>query len=82
MKFIVVISHIISHNLNQICELVEKFDYFHVINEFFFMVLVISMWQIDVLTNNHLQMECDKCFEVALFFNFFNFNFIISKIKY
>jgi hypothetical protein len=35
-KFIVVISHFISHNLNQIFEPFEKFDNFHVIKEFFF----------------------------------------------
>jgi hypothetical protein len=35
MKFIVIISHVISHNLNQICEPVENFDNFHVINGFF-----------------------------------------------
>ncbi len=34
MKFIVVISHVISHNLNQICESFENFDNFHVINGF------------------------------------------------
>jgi hypothetical protein len=28
MKFIVVISHVISYNLNQICEPFEKFDIF------------------------------------------------------
>jgi hypothetical protein len=28
MKFIVVISHVISHYLNQICEPLEKFDIF------------------------------------------------------
>jgi hypothetical protein len=31
MKFIVVISNVISHNLNQICEPFENFDDFHVI---------------------------------------------------
>jgi hypothetical protein len=36
MKFIVVISHVISHNLNQICEPFEKIDNFHVINGFFY----------------------------------------------
>jgi hypothetical protein len=36
MKFIVVISHVISHNLTQICEPFEKFDNFHVINGFFY----------------------------------------------
>jgi hypothetical protein len=28
MKFIVVFSHVVSHNLNQICEPFEKFDIF------------------------------------------------------
>ncbi len=36
MKFIIVISHVISHNLNQICEPFEKFDNFHVINGLFY----------------------------------------------
>jgi hypothetical protein len=31
MKFIVVISHVISHNLNQICEPSKTFDDFHVL---------------------------------------------------
>jgi len=35
LKFIVVISNVISHNLNQICEPFEKFDDFHVINGVF-----------------------------------------------
>jgi hypothetical protein len=35
MKFIVIILHVISHNLNQIGEPFEKFDNFHVINGFF-----------------------------------------------
>ncbi len=35
MKFIIVISHFIINNLNQICEPFEKFDNFHVINGFF-----------------------------------------------
>jgi hypothetical protein len=35
MKFILVISHVISHNLNQICEPFENFHNFHVINGFF-----------------------------------------------
>jgi hypothetical protein len=70
MKFIVVISHAISHNLNQICEPFEIFDNFHVINGFFLTILVISVWWIDIFTNNHLQMECDKCFEVGLFLDF------------
>jgi hypothetical protein len=36
MKFIVVISHVISHNLNQICEPFQKIDNFHFINGFFY----------------------------------------------
>jgi hypothetical protein len=36
MKFILVISHFISHNLNQICEPLQNFDNFHVINGFFY----------------------------------------------
>jgi len=32
MKFIIIISHFISHNLNQICEPFEKFDNFYIIN--------------------------------------------------
>jgi hypothetical protein len=36
MKFIVVISNVISHNLNQICEPLEKFDNFYVINGVFY----------------------------------------------
>jgi len=43
MKFIGVISHVISHNLNQIWEPFKKFDNFHVINDFF-MIHIISMW--------------------------------------
>jgi hypothetical protein len=36
MKFLVVVSHNISHNLNQNCEPFEKFDNFHVVNGFFY----------------------------------------------
>jgi hypothetical protein len=36
MKFIVIISHVISHNLNQICEPFENFDNCHVINSFIY----------------------------------------------
>jgi hypothetical protein len=71
MKFIVIISHVISHNLGQIFEPFDKFDHFHVINGFSFEVLIINMWYlIDIFTNNHLQMEYDKCFEVGLFLDF------------
>ncbi len=35
MKFIVIISHVTSHNLNQICEPFENFDYIQVINSCF-----------------------------------------------
>jgi hypothetical protein len=43
MKLVVVISHVISHNLNQICESFKKFDNFHVINNFL-TIHIISMW--------------------------------------
>jgi hypothetical protein len=36
MKFIIVISHVISHDLNQFFEPFEKFDNFLVINGFFY----------------------------------------------
>ncbi len=83
MKFIVVISHVISHNLSQIFQLFEKFDNFHVINGFSFAVLIINMWYlIDIFTNNHLQMEYDNFFEVGLFLDFKIYIFIIDEIKY
>jgi hypothetical protein len=35
MTFVIVISHVIPHDLNQISEPFENFDNFHVINGFF-----------------------------------------------
>jgi hypothetical protein len=66
MKFIVIISHVISHDLNQICEPFENFDNFQVINRF--------LYSLDhkYVLNLHFHkqsfaMECDKHFEVGLF---------------
>jgi hypothetical protein len=60
MKSIIFISHVISHNLNQICDPFEIFDYFHDFDHKY-----VVNWH---LTNNHSQMEFGKCFEVGLFF--------------
>jgi hypothetical protein len=35
MKKIIFISHVIAHTLNHVCELCEKFDYFHFTNGIF-----------------------------------------------
>ncbi len=38
MKFVIIISHVISHKLNIVCESFENFDHLHVTNEFFYSI--------------------------------------------
>jgi hypothetical protein len=43
-----------------------------------FKVMTISMWQINILTNNHFQMEDDKICEVGHFLNFHSKHLLVD----
>jgi hypothetical protein len=47
----------------------------------FFRAMTINMWWINILTNNHFQMEDGKIYEVGHFLNFCFNNFLVNQFK-